>query len=629
MPLVIAAEEGVISLDAEITYDPNVVQLHDIAADANLPEGTIAMLTEIAPGRSYLGIMTTPALGDASYVLGSLSATITGSSETLASLVTFENVQLNEGAVSAYDADGNLVIRLGNTAPTGISLSGTEVAENSPLYTAIGSFETTDIDTTDQFTYQLVAGDGAVNNSDFVIDGNVLRTLSPLDYETQSSYSVRVRSTDTIGQSVEQVFVLTVGDVIESLTVTGLTSNQSGFTVSFNEAVSEGELNLYDGFETYGAADVTVIGTVSGAVTGSAVLSDDGMSLVFVSSTPLVNDSYTVVLNSGEKAFVGVDGRLLDGNSDGTAGDNYTDSFVISDASSTVVSTPSFARAPGESVDLGTDTQRGLPVQLDSDGSVQSVAFTVEYDPAVISVESLEKSASLPAGATMTHSIVTPGTIAVTITSSQAISAGSATLAVMNASIADDADYADSSVVTIKDVVVNGGQAVGSGSSAVHVAAKLGDTSGDGTYSAFDAVLAARVAAFKDTGLAAYPMVDPVVVADVSGNGDIKMYDSGLVASVPSDGSSVGPSNSASGNTTNVIFRENGQFGSASVSPITDATNERAKAFLEYAKAAKMQNFANTASAAASGSVGASQSGGGESMAKRSKLLFAPLPVAK
>ena len=160
------------------------------------------------------------------------------------------------------------------------------------------------------------------------------------------------------------------------------------------------------------------------------------MSLVFVSSTPLANDTYTVVLNSGEKAFVGVDGRLLDGNSDGTAGDNYTDSFVISDASNTVVSTPSFARAPGESVDLGTGTQRGLPVQLDSDGSVQSVAFTVEYDPAVISVESLEKSASLPAGATMTHSMVTPGTVVVTITSSQAISAGSATLAVMNASIA-------------------------------------------------------------------------------------------------------------------------------------------------------------------------------------------------
>jgi len=453
--------------------------------------------------------------------------------------------------------------------------------------------------------------------------------LSPLDYETQSSYSVRVRSTDTIGQSVEQVFTITVGDVIESLMVTGLTSNQSGFTVSFNEAVSEDQLNLYDGFGTYGASDITLTGAVSGAVTGSAVLSDDGMSLVFVSSTPLANDTYTVVLNSGEKAFVGVDGRLLDGNSDGTAGDNYTDSFVISDASSTVVSTPSFARAPGESVDLGTGTQRGLPVQLDSDGSVQSVAFTVEYDPGVISVDSIEKGVTLPAGATMTHSIVTPGTIAVTITSSQAISAGSATLAVMNASIAADADYASSSVVTIKDVVVNGGQAVGTGSSAVHVAAKLGDTSGDGTYSAFDAVLAARVAAFKDTGLAAYPMVDPVVVADVSGNGDIRMYDSGLVASVPSDGSSVGPSNNASGNTTNVIFRQNGQFGSATVAPAVAGTNERVRAFLEYAKAAKIQNFANTASAAASGSVGASQSGGGETMAKRSKLLFAPLPVAK
>ena len=125
--------------------------------------------------------------------------------------------------------------------------------------------------------------------------------MSPLDYETQSSYSARVRSTDTIGQSVEQVFTITVGDVIESLMVTGLTSNQSGFTVSFNEAVSEDQLNLYDGFGTHGASDITLTGAVSGAVTGSAVLSDDGMSLVFVSSTPLANDTYTVVLNSGKR----------------------------------------------------------------------------------------------------------------------------------------------------------------------------------------------------------------------------------------------------------------------------------------------------------------------------------------
>ena len=34
VPLVIAAEEGDFP-DAEITYDPNVVQLHDIAADAS------------------------------------------------------------------------------------------------------------------------------------------------------------------------------------------------------------------------------------------------------------------------------------------------------------------------------------------------------------------------------------------------------------------------------------------------------------------------------------------------------------------------------------------------------------------------------------------------------------------
>jgi len=175
---------------------------------------------------------------------------------------------------------------------------------------------------------------------------------------------------------------------------------------------------------------------------------------------------------------------------------------------------------------------------------------------------------------------------------------------------------------------VNGGQAIGTGSSAVHVAARLGDTSGDGNYSGFDAVLAARLLPSKIRDLLRIQwltrlswLMSPVM--EIS-----RMYDSGLVASVPSDGSSVGPSNNASGNTTNVIFRQNGQFGSATVSPTVAGANERAKAFLEYAKAAKMQNFANAASAAASGSVGASNSGGGESMAKRSKLLFAPLPVA-
>ena len=42
-----------------------------------------------------------------------------------------------------------------------------------------------------------------------------------------------------------------------------------------------------------------------------------------------------------------------------------------------------------------------------------------------------------------------------------------------------------------------------------------------------------------------------------------------------------------------------------------------------------MQNFAKTASAVASGAAGTSGSNSGESITKRSKLLFAPLPVAK
>ena len=79
----------------------------------------------------------------------------------------------------------------------------------------------------------------------------------------------------------------------------------------------------------------------------------------------------------------------------------------------------------------------------------------------------------------------------------------------------------------------------------------------------------------------------------------------------------------------NVIFRQNGQFGSATVAPTVAGTNERARAFLEYAKANKDQNFANAAAAVASGAGGSSNSSGGESITKKSKLLFAPLPVGQ
>ena len=51
--------------------------------------------------------------------------------------------------------------------------------------------------------------------------------------------------------------------------------------------------------------------------------------------------------------------------------------------------------------------------------------------------------------------------------------------------------------------------------SSVHVAAYLGDATGNGAYSGLDAQRVARVSAKLDRGFAHYPIFDPVVVAEL------------------------------------------------------------------------------------------------------------------
>ena len=63
-------------------------------------------------------------------------------------------------------------------------------------------------DAINTFTYSLVSGSGSTDNSAFNISGNALRTSSSFDFETKSSYSVRVRSTDQGGLYTEKVLFI-------------------------------------------------------------------------------------------------------------------------------------------------------------------------------------------------------------------------------------------------------------------------------------------------------------------------------------------------------------------------------------------------------------------------------------
>ena len=108
-----------------------------------------------------------------------------------------------------------------NQAPTDIALSPGSVAENELAGTSVGTFSTTDPDTGDTFTYTFVSGTGDADNASFTIDaGGNLKTAASFDFETKSSYSIRVLSTDAGGLSVEKVFTISVTNVNEAPTIT-------------------------------------------------------------------------------------------------------------------------------------------------------------------------------------------------------------------------------------------------------------------------------------------------------------------------------------------------------------------------------------------------------------------------
>jgi hypothetical protein len=95
--------------------------------------------------------------------------------------------------------------------PTGVGILDYSLLDGSPVNSLVGQLVTEDPDSYDTFTYKLVSGEGSTDNKSFKIaDTNGLYTAVDINILTQSIYSIRIRSTDTIGLSVEQILVLTV-----------------------------------------------------------------------------------------------------------------------------------------------------------------------------------------------------------------------------------------------------------------------------------------------------------------------------------------------------------------------------------------------------------------------------------
>jgi Ca2+-binding RTX toxin-like protein len=202
------------------------------------PYSTIASLTpqQANPGSSYRYTLVT---GNGSN--DNTSFSISGNQLQIKETADFEARDSYKIRIRCSDETGHyseneilLSVNNVNEKPTDIQASSYTFDEQQPPGSVITTLSTTDPDKNNSFSYSLVSGSGANDNTYFIINGNQLTLVNPADYETKSAYSIRVRSTDQDGLFTEKRLSLNVNDINEAPTALRLTNN------NFNENLAAG-----------------------------------------------------------------------------------------------------------------------------------------------------------------------------------------------------------------------------------------------------------------------------------------------------------------------------------------------------------------------------------------------------
>ena len=232
-----------------------------------------------------------------------ITARLNGRSTTLA------DVAVNGSGVQI------VTIEIQNESPTDITLVGSTVPETASIGTAVGTFETSDPDSGDTFTYSLISGAGSTNNDGFRVSGNALQTNAT--FVSSGIQSIRVRSTDQGGLSCEQAFTITVSevDVFNDTPTLDAISD-----MRINENTSEQIFNLTGITAGNGESQLLRITSISN---NSGLISNPVVT--YASPNPTGSIVFTPVANQSGAATMTV--TVEDGGLDndlGTADDNAT-----------------------------------------------------------------------------------------------------------------------------------------------------------------------------------------------------------------------------------------------------------------------------------------------------------------
>lgn len=99
-----------------------------------------------------------------------------------------------------------------NIAPTDLTF----IDDNVDSETVIITFLTTDQNTGDTFTYNLVADEDYPDNTVFTIDGENLKINASPSFETKVTYNINVKITDADGLSFTKQLTINFNDIEEN-----------------------------------------------------------------------------------------------------------------------------------------------------------------------------------------------------------------------------------------------------------------------------------------------------------------------------------------------------------------------------------------------------------------------------
>ncbi len=167
-------------------------------------------------------------------------------------LITVDNSNFLGGSVYKYSVDP--LNHTPNHTPTNITLTNLSIDEDLSVGAVVGTLSSTDSDISDTHTYSLVVGDGDTDNSSFTISSDTLKSAVVFDYETKSSYSIRIQTDDGNGGTFSKSFVITVNEF----------SLPEGWTVNPSEYAYDGEVTA----EIFIDDDTTGAGILAAFVDG-------------------------------------------------------------------------------------------------------------------------------------------------------------------------------------------------------------------------------------------------------------------------------------------------------------------------------------------------------------------------